>query len=282
MVQPNGYGHGQARGELNKLGSINRLPIRSKSDFHKQDSKIPVSLRIRNRKIEGNDNIVVNENDLNEDNAYKFDQFESNALTTMTSEMTLQTKRTRTAVELAKRVRSSGYGQTVNPKVRPMALKPRSAKRPTNTNVRECSANSKSSAKAVLTVQDLFRDNSKPIITGKEDQKWEVVPSTIDEDTHRSSGNSEPDNVKDSLESEDPLSPKESPKTSKYSQKETARSDLMKIDEILREESTHSDLLDQSILQERLSSIKKKVEYKRRGLDSRSSMGSEFDAFMDR
>ena len=275
--------HAQARGELNKLGSISRLPARSKSDFHKQESKIPVSLRLRAKLTEKNDDMTDDENDLKEDNLNKTEQFERRTLETLTSEMTLQNKRTRTAVELAKRVRSSGYGQTVNPRVQPMALKPRSAKKTTISNVRESSANSKSSAKAVLRVQDLLRDNSKPILIGKDDQKWEIIPSTIDEDTHRSGTNSGPDNVvKESLESEDPLSPKDSPASAKYPQKETARSDLVKIEEILREESTHSDLLDQSVLQERLSSIKKKVEYKRRGLDSRSSMGSDFDAFMDR
>ena len=281
LVQTNGIAHTQARGELAKLGSMSRLPTRTKSDFHKQDSKIPV--RIRNRIAEDSDNTLKDKYDLNQDNTYKHEQFErTTSLATMTSEMTIQTKRTRTAVELSKRVRSSGYGQTVNPKLRPMALKPRSASKPTNMNQRESSAKSKSSAKAAVTVQDLFRDNSKPIITGKEDQKWEIIPSTVDEDTHRSSINLEPDNIKDSLEGEDPLTPKESPKTAKYPNRETARSELVKIEEILREESTSSDLLDQSILQERLSSIKRKVEYKRRGLDSRSSMGSDFDAFMDR
>ena len=266
---------------VNKPGSVSRLPTRLKSEFHgRQDSKIPV--RINSKRTNDNNTFVTEKHkDIENNEIFPEKVTRSTSLATMTSDMTIQGKRTRTAIELAKRVRSSGYGVTVNPKLRPMALKPKSAAPSSPVNQRESSAKSKSSSKTAITVQDLLRDDSRPILAGKEDHKWEISPA-VDEDTYRSNQNGEADNLKDSLEDEDPLTPKEISKNTRYTNRETARRDLVKIEEILREESTSSDLLDQSVLQERLSSIKRKVECRRRGLDSRSSMGSEFDALMDR
>lgn len=278
VIHGNDIAHTQDKSDVTKTESASRLPMRAKSDFHKQESKIPVL--VRSKKREEND--PEHRNDFNEGDIFPEEVARTTSLATMASEMTIQNKRTRTAIELAKRVRSSGYGQTVNPRLRPMALNPRSASKPSTMNQRESSAKSKASSKTAVSVQELLRDNSRPIITGKEDQKWEISPSTVDEETHRSGQNSDPETIRDSLEGEDPLSPKEIPKNGKYPTRETARSDLVKIEEILREESTSSDLLDQSVLQERLSSIKRKVEYRRRGIESRSSMGSDFDALMDR
>ena len=273
----------QNRRDVIHSGSMYRTITRTRNDFpNKQESKIPVLIKSRKREEEYNskDELEI-END--EDDIFIKKAIRKSSLSTLTSEMTIQgsaNKRTRTAIELSKRVRSSGYGVSVNPKLRLMALKPKSASRPSTQNQRESSAKSKSGSNTAVSIPNLLRDNSRPIVTGKDDQRWEIIPSTIDEETHRTV--QEPDTVRDSLEEEVPLSDRESAKVTKLTNRETARSDLVKIQEVLREESTSSDLLDQSVIQERLSSIKRKVEYRRRGIDSRSSMGSEFDAFMDR
>ena len=281
----------QIKRDFTKSGHMNRTFTKTMHETENvQESKIPVRIKTRkhDEDLHAKDETLDADfdDDKNEDDIFPTQAVRTGSLSALTSEMTIQgntRRRTRTALVLAKRVRSSGYGVSVNPKLRPMALKPKSASRPSAPDQRETSAKSKGSSSVGVSVAALLRENSRPIVTGKEDQRWEIIPSTIDEETHRTKQDNDTENVRSSLEEEDPLSGRESGKpTTRLTNRETARSELVRIEEILREESTSSDLLDQSVIQERLSSIKRKVEYRRRGMDSRSSMGSEFDAFMDR
>ena len=289
--QKNASAKRQIKRDFTKSGHMNRTFTKTMHETENaQESKIPVRIKTRkhDEDLHAKDETLDADvdDDKNEDDIFPTKAVRTGSLSALTSEMTIQgntRRRTRTALVLAKRVRSSGYGVSVNPKLRPMALKPKSASRPSAPDQRETSAKSKGSSSVGVFVAALLRENSRPIVTGKEDQRWEIIPSTIDEETHRTKQDNDTENVRSSLEEEDPLSGRESGKPpTRLTNRETARSELVRIEEILREESTSSDLLDQSVIQERLSSIKRKVEYRRRGMDSRSSMGSEFDAFMDR
>ena len=177
------------------------------------------------------------------------------------------------ATELANRVRSSGYGAPVNPKLRPVSLKPRSASMVSSKVKRESSA---SSSKSVTI--GMNREISRPILANKTQSKWELVQKTIKEEYPSKEIGLETGRTNSTLEHEDP-----SPKTSTRLEQKgriNQRRSLQSIDELLREESTGS-ILDPSVLQQRLSSIKKKVEVRKRGRDSRSSLGSDLDSTLD-
>ncbi|XP_053404803.1 uncharacterized protein LOC123553757 [Mercenaria mercenaria] len=122
-------------------------------------------------------------------------------------------------------------------------------------------------------ITSFSREESRPIASGRDKGTWELIPTTITEESNKT----EMTNGNTSLEDEEPT-PKSSPRKAGKSGDSTR--ELAKIGEVLREESTHSDLLSQTELQLRLSSIKKKVEVRKRGRDSRSSYSSDLDDSM--
>lgn len=184
----------------------------------------------------------------------------------------VQRQKSKTALEYEKKIRSSGYGNPVNPRLRPLALKPKSATVSSTVPKLRRDSSAKSTKSSIL----VSREDSRPFAETKNSGKWELVPTTIKEETSKN----EVFNGNKSLEDEDPT-PGNSPR--KTGRSDDITRELAKIHEISREETTHSDLLSQTELQIRLSSIKKKVEVRKRGRDSRSSVGSELDSsFQDR
>ena len=269
-----------AKEERKKSANL-RSKSRSKTHtilVHKNESKIPV----RNKTLTGEKNVDLNKTEPIKKSLLD-DSFKSEVkarrlsstneklksereLTADIYSQALQRQKSKTAMDLEKKVRSSGYGNPVNPRLRPMALKPRSAT--LSSSVPKPLRNS--SAKSSKSLASFSREDSRPIADGHDKGKWELIPTTIKEESNKP----EVTNGNKSLENEDPT-PKNS---SRKSDKSTDSSrELAKIQEMLREESTHSDLLSQTQLQLRLSSIKKKVEVRKRGRDSRSSYGSDLD-----
>lgn len=188
----------------------------------------------------------------------------------------IQRQRSKTVTESEKRIRSSEYGNPMNPRLRPMALKPRSATVSSSVTTRKRESSARSTKSSTLEITSFSHDDSRPIASDRQKAKWELIATTITEENNKT----ENTNANTSLENEDPT-PKSSPKRAGKNDESTR--ELAKIHEVLREESTHSDLLSQTELQLRLSSIKKKVEVRKRGRDSRSSFGSDLDSsFQDR
>jgi hypothetical protein len=247
---------------------------------HKNESKIPV----RNKALTGDSDADLNKTEPIRssllDESFKSEikakrLSKTNDKMKTESELTsdiynqaLQRQKSKAVLELEKKVRSSGYGNPVNPTLRPMALKPRSAT--LSSSIKKTRNSSAKSTKSSLDLTSFAREDSRPLADVHDKSKWELIPTTIKEESNKS----EMANGNVSLEDEDPT-PKNSPKRS--DKRTDSTRELEKIHEMLREESTHSDLLSQTQLQLRLSSIKKKVEVRKRGRDSRSSYGSDLD-----
>ncbi|XP_052783349.1 uncharacterized protein LOC128219568 isoform X1 [Mya arenaria] len=172
-----------------------------------------------------------------------------------------------------KNVRSSGYGNPINPRLRPLALKPKSASVVISSSKlqreqRQISARSNKSDTDSIPLSARKADK-RLIGNEKNDSQWELVPTTIIEEPpkHEQSATG---NLNKSLEDEVPTP------------RMTNRLGLTQIREIEREGSATSVVPGKTELEIRLSSIKRKVEVKKRGRDSRSSFGSDLDAsFLD-
>lgn len=167
-------------------------------------------------------------------------------------------RKTRTALEYEKRVRSSGYGSTGNPNVRP-------ARSATGMS----SAIRQQRQRSAISTKSSTMDKSYP--DGLKDERSNLLAKTNAKPFEVKSGNAWLESVE--------LNPNSMSKRGEV----THRTELTKINEIVREESANSEIPDQSELQIRLSSIKRKVEVRKRRGDSRSSFGSDLDtSFKDR
>lgn len=250
---------------------------------HKHGSKIPVRARsgaILNSSIDSEMSYTALQSqtlDLDESTKTKLkarklnslnDKFKGESETGVVAEVKEQRK-SHTAVEYEKRVRSSGYGAPIHPNLRPA----RSATL-TSSAFRQKRQRSVTSAKSLVVKAQKPTPDSfvKPNDTMKDKTAAAVV-----RETHKS-------NVFEKLnrrlvKEQDTTNQFSLPKIGEISH----RTELTKISEIVREESTTSELPDEPELQARLSAIKRKVEVRRRRGDSRSSFGSDLDtSFQDR
>lgn len=187
--------------------------------------------------------------------------------------------KSRTALLYDREVRSSGYGAPVHPNLRPVALKPRSATT-TQFASRQRSQRSATSMRSIKLDKSLeaSRKENGPTTVSQPDVKRELVPVMEEQSKKDRTKISGKVQTQGSIENEDPTTRRSSKRNEAPN-----RSELAKINEVPREESITSEVLDQSELQSRLSSIKKKVEVRKRRGDSRSSFGSDLDiSFQDR
>ncbi|XP_052217953.1 uncharacterized protein LOC127835558 [Dreissena polymorpha] len=267
---------------------------------HATDSKIPVTTKASFNKSADDIKSQPDEKRLNSADKMRND-LKTRKLTNLNDRLKLVTstksvtnldiieeaserQKSKFAQEYEKKVRSSGYGNPVNPKLRPMALKPRSATvgttpRKETAEERQISArSSKSSAEKAFV--SLKKEDARPIISGRKEAKWELIATNnTNGTTEKESEGTTNGDANTSLEDEDPTV-KSSHRAADMSY--SSRTGLTKISEIVREESSSSDLPGRTELEIRLSSIKRKVEVRKRGRDSRSSFGSDLDtSFQD-
>lgn len=174
----------------------------------------------------------------------------------------LELRKTRTALDYEKRVRSSGYGAPGTSNVQPV-----SSVTPTSSAIRQRRQTSATLSKS-LTTDKLNPDESK-------NSKRDLLAKT---NARAGSAKAISTNRNACLETEDQAKRSQSKRG-----EVTHRTELTKISEIVREESANSEIPNQSELQIRLSAIKRKVEVRKRRGDSRSSFGSDLDtSFQDR
>ena len=181
----------------------------------------------------------------------------------------LERRKNRTTLESDKRIRSSGYGAPGNATVRPIG-----------SATRVSSAIKQTRERSTASTISKTTDTINPDETN--DVRNRAAPITRSNLKVTLKASTKPGSLNDIGEVLVGIGESAMKGQSKRGDV-THRTELSKIREIVREESENSDIPDQSELQMRLSSIKRKVEVRRRRGDSRSSFGSDLDSsFQDR
>ena len=180
----------------------------------------------------------------------------------------LERRKTRTTLESDKRIRSSGYGAPGNANVRPKGSATRVSSAIKQTRER-------STASTISKTTDTINPDETNEVRNR-------AASITRSNLKVTKASTKPGSLNDIGEVLVGIGESAMKGQSKRGDV-THRTELSKIREIVREESENSDIPDQSELQMRLSSIKRKVEVRRRRGDSRSSFGSDLDSsFQDR
>ena len=251
--------------------------IKSKTQtliVHKHGSKIPVRAKVGDLNDIADDVKAVEDLDKKKakpTGTHISSETKCKALNIEVGIMTeaLERRKNRTTLESDKRIRSSGYGAPGNANVRHIGSATR-----VSSAIKQTRERSTSSTISKTT------DTINPDETN--DVRNRAAPITRSNLKVTLKASTKPGSLNDIGEVLVGIGESAMKGQSKRGDV-THRTELSKIREIVREESENSDIPDQSELQMRLSSIKRKVEVRRRRGDSRSSFGSDLDSsFQDR